>query len=216
MGWRKPERMMKRVFQDITNVSRKNIKLTIHRSSHRRKLVKWLYEVMDDFGYSQVTFSTAVFILDRYTEVRGLDLGKYQLVGISSLFLSAKIEEKRCKEIDDYVHVTDNTYSRREILDKEIEILEVFGFNLMFRLPHSFLKEKYLEKMSSEYTVKQCQEIFFCAFSYVIEKNICGSSMYWIYLEGIKEAEKVLSGHKASEDFRFYLENNRRIKNIFM
>ncbi|AFN83761.1 G2/mitotic specific cyclin 1 [Encephalitozoon romaleae SJ-2008] len=208
--------MMKRVFQDITNVSRKNIKLTIHKSSHRRKLVKWLYEVMDDFGYSQVTFSTAVFILDKYTETRGLDLGKYQLVGISALFLSAKIEEKRCKGIEDYVHVTDNTYSKEEILDKEVEMLEIFGFNLMFRLPHSFLKERYLEKASGKYTVKQSQEIFFCAFSYVLEKNICGSSMYWIYLEGVKEAEKILSGNEIDAGLRFYLENNRRIKNIFM
>lgn len=208
--------MMKRVFQDITNVSRKNIKLTIHKSSHRRKLVKWLYEVMDDFGYSQVTFSTAIFILDKYTETRGLDLGKYQLVGISALFLSAKIEEKQCKGIEDYVHVTDNACSEEEILDKEVQMLEIFGFNLMFRLPHSFLKERYLEKTSSKYTTKQSQEIFFCAFSYVLEKNICGSSMYWIYLEGVKEAEKILSGNEIDVGLRFYLENNRRIKNIFV
>ncbi|AFM98997.1 cyclin [Encephalitozoon hellem ATCC 50504] len=207
---------MKRVFQDITNVSRKNIKLTIHKSSHRRKLVKWLYEVMDDFGYSQVTFSTAIFILDKYIETRGLDLEKYQLVGISALFLSAKIEEKQCKGIEDYVHVTDSTCSKEEILEKEVDMLEVFGFNLMFKLPHSFLKEKYLEKVSDKYTVKQSQEIFFCAFSYVIEKNICGSSMYWIYLEGVKEAEKMLSGGEVDAGLRFYLENNKRIKDIFV
>ncbi|CAD27077.2 similarity to G2/mitotic specific cyclin 1 (fragment) [Encephalitozoon cuniculi GB-M1] len=207
---------MKRVFQDITNVNRKNIKLTIHKSSHRRKLVQWLYEVTDDFGYSQVTFSTAVFILDRYTEARGLDLEKYQLVGISALFLSAKIEEKWCKAVDDYVHVTDGACSGKEILDKEIEMLEVFDFNMMLRLPHSFLQERYLEKASDKYTMKQRQEIFFCAFSYVIEKNICGSSMYWIYLEGVKEAEKVLSGCEIDTGLRFYLENNRKIKSIFM
>lgn len=207
---------MKRVFQDITNVSRKNIKLTIHKSSHRRKLLLWLYEVMDDFGYSQITLSTAVFILDRYTETKGLDLDKYQLVGISALFLSAKMEERECKTIDDYVHVTDSTFSKQEILDKEIEMLEMFGFNPMLKLPHSFLREWYLEKVSDRYTIKQRQEIFFCAFSYVIERNVCGANMYWIYLEGVKEAEKILSGCEIDPRLRFYLENNRRIKSIFM
>lgn len=203
---------MKRTFQDITNVARKNIRLTIHKSAHRKKLLKWLYEVVNDFGYSQVTFSTAVLVLDRYTEVKGLDLTEYQLIGISALFLSAKIEERHCKVIDDYIHVTDNSYMKREVLDKEIEMLEIFDFNLMFRLPHFFLKHWYLERVSEKYTIQHRQEIFFCAFSYIMEKNICGGNMYWIYLEGVREAEKLLSGCEIDIDFRFYLENNKRIK----
>lgn len=203
---------MKTAFQDITNVVRKNIKLTIHKSAHRRKLLKWLYEVVNDFRYSQVTFSTAVFILDKYTEAKGLDLGEYQLIGISALFLGAKIEERKCKSMDDYTHVTDDTYSRQQVLQKEIEMLELFDFNLLFRLPHSFLRAWYLEKVSDRFTVEHRQEVFFCAFSYVMEKNICGGNMYWIYLEGSREAEKVFSDCEIDTDFKFYLENNRRIK----
>lgn len=205
---------MKRAFQDITNVVRKNIKLTVHKSTHRKKLLKWLYEVINDFGYSQVTFSIAVFILDKYTEVKGLDLTKYQLIGVSALFISAKIEEKQCKRIEDYVHVTDNSYSKQDILKKEMEMLESFDFDLMFKLPHTFLKHWYLEKVSEKYTIHHRQEIFFCAFSHIIEKNTCGSNMYWIYLEGAREAEKVLEGCEIDPDLRFYLENNRRIKSL--
>jgi G2/mitotic-specific cyclin 2 len=206
--------MAKKTFLDITNVVRKNIKLTVHKSCHRKKLLKWLYEVLNDFEYSQVTFATAIFIIDRYTEVRGLDLAEYQLIGIAALFLSAKIEERHCKGIEDYIHVTDNSYGRSEILEKEAEMLRIFDFNLLLKLPHAFLRPWYLEKVTDKYQLKQRQEIFFCAFSYIMEKNACGGNIRWVYLEGIREAEKVFAGCSVDLDFRFYLETNRRLRNI--
>ncbi|KAH9410839.1 cyclin [Ordospora pajunii] len=207
---------MKRVFEDITNVSRKNIKLTIHKSAHRKKLLRWLYEVVNDFEYSQVTFSIAVLILDRYVEMRGLDLTKYQLVGISALFLSAKLEEKHLKTLDDYVFVTSNSFLKQEILDKEIEMLKALEFDMIMKLPHCLLREAQIEKMSERYSMKQRQEIFFCAFSYLIEKNSCRWNALQLYTKGIHEASSLFSGCEADTDFKFYLENNRVIKGIFM
>lgn len=202
---------IKRAFQDITNVARKNIKITVHKSSHRKKLLKWLYEVINDFDYSQVTFASAVVIIDKYTERKGLDLSEYQLIGISALFISAKIEERYCKSILDYVHVTDNSYTKEEILKKEFDMINFIDMSIYQKLPHTYLRPWYIEKVSDKYNLKVRQEIFFSAFAYIMEKNTCGSNPNWIYLEGVKIAEKVLQGGEIDKDFNFYLVNNRKI-----
>ncbi|KAK6089473.1 hypothetical protein P3W45_001610 [Vairimorpha bombi] len=204
--------MIKRVFHDITNVSRKNFKLTIHKSSHRKKLIRWLYEVTRDFKYSQATFAISIYILDSYTQKCGFDLNDYQLIGITSLFVGAKIDEKLCKSIDEYVAVTDNYAKKEEIINLEREILKVLDFDI--KIPHLYLKTWYLKKMSSKFTLLERREILFSAFAYIMEKNICKNNMYWIYLEGIREAEKLLSCKDMSEELKFYIENNRVTKNI--
>lgn len=174
--------------------------------------MRWLYEVMNDFGYSQVTFSTAILLMDRYTEKKGVKLSEYQLIGISGLFLSAKVEERECKRIEEYMYVTESSYGVEEILVKEREMVEMLEFSGVIRLPHSFLRLWYLERICSGYSISERQEIMQCGFSCVMERNTCGSNMYWIYLEGMKEAEKVFSGGEIETDLRFYLENNKRIK----
>lgn len=203
---------IKRVFHDITNVTKKNFKLTIHKSSHRKKLIRWLYEVTRDFKYSQGTFALSVYILDFYTQKRGFSLTDYQLIGITSLFIGAKIDERVCKHIDEYIKVTDNYVKKEEILNLEKEILEVLDFDI--KIPHSYLHTWYLENMSNKYSLVERREILFSTFAYIMEKNTCKNNMYWIYLEGIRESEKILSGLKISEELQFYLENNRLIENI--
>lgn len=205
---------MKRAFHDITNITRKNIKLTIHKSSHRKKLVRWLYEVVEDFEYSQVTFAMAIYILDRYTLNKGFNLSEYQLIGITVLFIAAKIEEPKCKSVMEYVEVTDRSVNRKEILEKEMDILSSFNFNLELHTPHRYLRIWYLEKMDCKYSLEERQEILFCGFAYILEKNTCRHNMYWMYLEGIREAEKVLTGQDVSDEFKFYLDHNRTTRDL--
>jgi hypothetical protein len=205
---------MKRAFHDITNVARKNIKLTIHKSSHRKKLVKWLYEVVEDFEYSQVTFALGIHILDKYTLNKGFDLSEYQLIGITVLFIAAKIEEPKAKSVKDYMEVTDSSVSIREILEKELEILQSFNFDIDLQIPHAYLRSWYLQKMECKFSLIERQEILFCAFAFILEKHTCRHNMYWMYLEGIREAERILSGCVLPEDITFYLKHNNVTKNL--
>lgn len=204
--------MIKKAFHDITNISKRNIKLTIYKSSHRKKLIRWLYEVTRDFMYSQSTFGMTVLILDSYTQKNSFDLSNYQLLGLTALFIAAKLEEKNLKSIIDYVDVTDNLVTPKEILETEKIIL--LNTKIPFNIPHSYLKIWYLEKMQSEYSTVICREILFCCFAYVMEKSNLNTNMYWIYLEGIRQAEVFLTRKNASEDLKFYLNNNYITKNI--
>lgn len=204
--------MIKKAFHDITNVSKRNIKLTIYKSSHRKKLIRWLYEVTHDFVYSQSTFGIAVYILDTYTQKNSFELSNYQLLGLTALFIAAKLDEQNLKSISDYVAVTDNLVTPKEILETEKEIL--LNTEIQFNIPHSYLKKWYLEKMQYNYTTIECREILFCCFACVMEKSNVNNNMYWIYLEGIRQAEGFLTRKIASEDLKFYLNNNFITKNL--
>ncbi|KAM0687180.1 hypothetical protein COBT_001581, partial [Conglomerata obtusa] len=67
-----------------------NIKLTIHKSSKRTKLIRWLFEVTLDFCYSPFTYIRTVVLLDKFPHA-SMDT---QLVGIAALLLCAKVEER--------------------------------------------------------------------------------------------------------------------------
>ncbi|KAI5152011.1 hypothetical protein ENBRE01_2500 [Enteropsectra breve] len=209
--------MMKRAFQDITNLtglSSKNIKLTIHRSDHRRELLRWIYEVCADFGYNNYTYVTALLIVDSYTEKAGFELDEYQLIGISSLVLAAKIEEQKLKRISEYAIVTDSSYTPEEILAKESDILRVLEFNMLFSLPHRFLNSEYFRRNFSGFALLEKTELLHCCISALMEKKSYTKNMYVLYLEAVRELEVFLGGEARSKSLRFYIEKNRILKNM--
>lgn len=63
-----------------------------------------------------------------------------QLVGVTALFLAAKIEEMYPPELQEFVYITDDTYTKREILDMEMKILKTLGFQMGRPIPLQFLR----------------------------------------------------------------------------
>lgn len=48
-----------------------------------------------------------------------------QLVGVAALFVASKYEELYPPEIQDFVYITDNTYTKEQILQMEKHMLKV-------------------------------------------------------------------------------------------
>ena len=63
---------------------------------------------------------------------------KLQLVGITSMFIASKYEEIYAPEIKDFTYITDNTYSKDELVSMESSILLALDFNLMISTPLLF------------------------------------------------------------------------------
>ena len=61
------------------------------------------------------------------------------MVGITSLFISAKYEEIYPPHIKEFSDVTDKTYTKAEILDMEGKILLTLNFNITVPSPLRFL-----------------------------------------------------------------------------
>jgi len=108
----------------------------------RAVLVDWLVEVQLQFKLLQETLFITVDIVDRYLAIEGktVSRGRLQLVGVSAMFLAAKIEEVYAPACSDFVYITDDAYSESEIKATEMKILRALKFDLFQPVSLHFLR----------------------------------------------------------------------------
>ncbi|MCA9750463.1 MAG: hypothetical protein KC414_15235 [Romboutsia sp.] len=206
---------MKRIFEDITNVQFKKVKLTIYKSSHRIRLIRWLYEVCIDFNYNIYTYLTTIKIIENFIDKNGFDAEDYQLIGITSLLISSKIEESNIRSLKEYSIVTDLSCTVKDIINKEREILEILDYNIKITLPQTFLNIEYFKSNFAIFTIEERTEIFNCIVSAQIERFGTSKKMFSVYNDSIREMEEILKDVKRlKDDTRFYLEHNKKTKDI--
>ncbi|KAH8348126.1 hypothetical protein KR084_004484 [Drosophila pseudotakahashii] len=111
--------------------------------SHKMRavLIDWINEVHLQFHLAAETFQLAVAIIDRYLQVVKDTKRTYlQLVGVTALFIATKYEELFPPAIGDFVFITDDTYTARQIRQMELQIFKAIDCNLSRPLPIHFLR----------------------------------------------------------------------------
>ena len=82
-------------------------------------LTDWLVDVHAKFRLLPETIFLATHIIDRFLSVKAVSLVKFQLVGVTALFIAAKYEEIVCPSISSFLYMTDGGYTDEEILKAE-------------------------------------------------------------------------------------------------
>ncbi|CED84043.1 cyclin-dependent protein kinase regulator [Phaffia rhodozyma] len=109
--------------------------------SMRTTLIDWLLQVHLRYHMLPETLWIAVNIIDRFLSVRVVSLVKLQLVGVTAMFIAAKYEEILAPSVDEFVYMTENGYSREEILKGERIILQTLNFNISsYCSPYSWVR----------------------------------------------------------------------------
>ena len=98
-------------------------------SSKRAVIVDWLIDVSEKFKLTDETYFLTLQIFDRYILNNKDNL---QLIASSCLSIACKYEEIFSPEIKDFVYITDSSYSKEEILAKELDILKNLKFGVTF------------------------------------------------------------------------------------
>lgn len=106
----------------------------------RSILVDWLVEVHLKFKLTADSLFLTVQLLDRFLAARSVQRSQLQLVGVTCLLLAAKYVEVYAPEVRDFVNITDRAYTRREIMDMEVQVLTVLKFRLQLPSQLVFLK----------------------------------------------------------------------------
>lgn len=106
----------------------------------RTILMDWLVEVHSKFRLLPETLFIAVNLIDRFLSKRVISLVKFQLVGLTALFIASKYEEIVCPSITHFLHMTDGGYSVEEILKAERYMLSSINFDLSYPNPIHFLR----------------------------------------------------------------------------
>ncbi|CAK9858325.1 unnamed protein product [Sphagnum jensenii] len=129
----------------------------------RAILIDWLIEVHLKFKLMMETLYLTTNLIDRYLSVQSVSRKNLQLVGVTALLLAAKYEEIWAPEVHDFIFISDNAYSREQILNMEKSMLNTLQFNLTVPTPYVFVArclkaaaaDKELE-MVSWYLVELC------------------------------------------------------------
>jgi G2/mitotic-specific cyclin 2 len=108
--------------------------------SMRGVLVDWLIEVHTRFRLLPETLFLAVNIVDRFLSSKVVPLDKFQLVGVTAMFIASKYEEVLSPHIGNFVHVADNGFTVDEVLAAERYTLTALKYDLSYPNPMNFLR----------------------------------------------------------------------------
>lgn len=97
----------------------------------RTILVDWLLEVHMKYRMCPETLHLTINLVDRYLTKAPVLRKNLQLVGVSAMFIASKFEEINPPELHDFAYITDNAYTKDNILVMECSMLTILGFRIM-------------------------------------------------------------------------------------
>ena len=104
----------------------------------RSILVDWIIDVHFKFGFTDETLFMTILIIDRYMSIKQISKIRFQLLGITAMLISCKHEEIILPKVDDFIYITDNAYTKKEVFEMENDILNSFNFDLLYPSPIKF------------------------------------------------------------------------------
>lgn len=108
--------------------------------SMRQILIDWLVEVSDEYKLVPDTLYLTVNIIDRFLSQNYIERQRLQLLGITCMLIASKYEEIIAPRVEEFCFITDNTYSKEEVLKMEIEVLNLLGYQISVPTIKTFLR----------------------------------------------------------------------------
>ncbi|XP_065325210.1 G2/mitotic-specific cyclin-A-like [Gordionus sp. m RMFG-2023] len=96
----------------------------------RATVVDWLVEVSVEYKLLDKTLFLACSYIDRFLSIMAISRNKLQLLGTTSMFIAAKFEEIYPPDINEFVYITDGTYSKEQVVRMEQLILKILSFRV--------------------------------------------------------------------------------------
>lgn len=115
----------------------------------REILVDWVVEVHHKFNLRSAVLYTTVQLIDRFLGLCTVARSKLQLVGITAMLISSKMEEIFPPQVKDFVYISDRAYTQEEIIDMEQTILNELKFQVAFPTMFSFSQQIVVATMSN-------------------------------------------------------------------
>jgi cyclin-A len=103
-------------------------------------LVDWLVEVSEEYKLHTETLFLSINYIDRFLSRNNVQRGKLQLVGITCMLVAAKYEEIYPPSVEDFVYISDNAYSREQVIAEEVKLLNALKFHCTVATSRQFLR----------------------------------------------------------------------------
>lgn len=115
----------------------------------RSILLDWLVEVGQEYRLTSDTLFLSAAYIDRFLSLVDVKRNRLQLVGVTAMLVASKYEEIYAPQVEEFCYITDNTYTREQVLDMEREVLRVLDFDLTQPTIKTFLR-RYIKAASGE------------------------------------------------------------------
>ncbi|KAL5203386.1 hypothetical protein ABZP36_014338 [Zizania latifolia] len=125
----------RRPLTDFVETTQKDI-----NTSMRAVLIDWLVEVTEEYRLEPETLYLTVNYIDRYLSGKVISKQRLQLLGVACLLIAAKYEEICPPQVEELCYITDNTYTKDEVLRMEASILNYLKFEMTVPTTKCFLR----------------------------------------------------------------------------
>ncbi|KAH7847266.1 hypothetical protein Vadar_023958 [Vaccinium darrowii] len=126
-------------------------------------LVDWLVEVAEEYKLLSDTLYLSISYIDRFLSVNALNRQRLQLLGVSSMLIASKYEEINPPKVGDFCYITDNTYSKKEVVKMEADILGYLKFEIGSPTIKTFLR-KLIRIAQEDYKSPNLKLEFLCYY----------------------------------------------------
>lgn len=128
------------------------------KDTSRGFLVEWIIDVHRKFRLMSETLYVTVSIIDRYLSKVSIKKSQLHLLGVTALLIATKYEEIYPPELKDLLSISENKFTKEEVLALEQEVLSTLEFD--FFAPSSF---RFLERYRKISNTAADDQIFYFA-----------------------------------------------------
>ncbi|KAF3496687.1 hypothetical protein DY000_02057610 [Brassica cretica] len=131
--------------------------------SMRGILVDWLVEVSEEYTLVPDTLYLTVYLIDWFLHGNHIERQNLQLLGITCMLIASKYEEICAPRVEEFCLMTDNTYTRDQVLEMENQVLAHFSFQIYTPTPKTFLR-RFLRAASSHLSQRRLELEFLASY----------------------------------------------------
>uniref|UniRef100_A0A1J3G063 Cyclin-A3-4 n=1 Tax=Noccaea caerulescens TaxID=107243 RepID=A0A1J3G063_NOCCA len=129
----------------------------------RGVLVDWLVEVAEEYKLVSDTLYLTVSYVDRFLSSKPINRQRLQLVGVSAMLIASKYEEISPPKVEDFVYITDNTFTKQDVVSMEADILLALQFELGNPTIKTFLR-RFTRIAQEDFNESLLQIEFLCCY----------------------------------------------------
>ncbi|RAL52944.1 hypothetical protein DM860_007712 [Cuscuta australis] len=115
-------------------------------------LVDWLVEVSEEYRLVPDTLYLTVNLIDRFLSENYIEKQRLQLLGVTCMLIACKYEEICAPRVEEFCIVTDNTYTKEDVVKMETQVLNLLGFRLGVPTTKKFLR-RFVQAAQASYEV---------------------------------------------------------------
>ncbi|TQE10580.1 hypothetical protein C1H46_003818 [Malus baccata] len=114
-------------------------------------------KVSEEYKLVPDTLYLTVNLIDRFLSQNYVEKQRLQLLGVTCMLIASKYEEICAPRVEEFCIITDNTYSREEVLKMESQVLNFMHFQLSVPTIKTFLR-RFVHAAQASYKVP-CVEL---------------------------------------------------------